>query len=253
MKNKPPKTVDIQRHLQAENYSIKIVRMCFSELADTFSGKKFTEQIHKSLGLSEYIYNFVLSSYFSLEDTQLAKENFFRFWLQGPTKYENLGEIYLRFYGALSMFWLQHDALITIYSKLGNRPEEMINAFKKTKIIRLRNIAGAHTTNLEIKGTKIKKAFIISRYSLQGDEIGILDESNSHTTFNLNACVMEFEEIFSKYLLDLALLITKKIKNKSSDNFDKFFEYAENTKLMMEEHIYFDLEHPEIVVKFKTV
>ena len=48
-----------------------------------------------------------LCGIFLLEDTSDATDNYNKFGLDGPTKYENIGEKYLRLYGILNAAYMQ--------------------------------------------------------------------------------------------------------------------------------------------------
>src|ERR1041384_7357077 len=49
-------------------------------------------------------------------DAALALRNFLRFSLDGPSRYEDVGERYLRLYGALSAAYVQQQAVLKLYS-----------------------------------------------------------------------------------------------------------------------------------------
>ena len=48
-------------------------------------------------------------------DAALALGSFLRFSLDGPTRYEDVGEKYLRLYGLLSATYVQQEAIIKLY------------------------------------------------------------------------------------------------------------------------------------------
>ncbi len=60
-------------------------------------------------------WNYILASEDILEDSNEAISNFLKFGLSGPTKYESLGEKYLRLYGVLNATYLQQQAMYNLY------------------------------------------------------------------------------------------------------------------------------------------
>ena len=47
-----------------------------------------------------------------LNDTELAKENFIKYGIGGPTKISDIGEQYLRLYGITNSIYLQKSAVL---------------------------------------------------------------------------------------------------------------------------------------------
>ncbi len=93
--------------------SRKVISKCFEAFVD------FNNDIVEFLGVSDIdSYHFIIDSYYLLEDTQLAKQNFTEFGTTGPTKYENLGEVYLRVYGVLNACYLQQQSIVEMCDKL---------------------------------------------------------------------------------------------------------------------------------------
>jgi hypothetical protein len=48
----------------------------------------------------------------------LGIENFLRFGIDGPTKYGDMGEKYIKLYGALNATYLQQQAAISLFKNL---------------------------------------------------------------------------------------------------------------------------------------
>ncbi len=82
-------------------------------------------------------WSFIWTSMDIVDDASLALESFLKFDLDGPTKYNDIGEKYLRLYGILSASYIQQQAIITLY-KLNNipHPREAIKKIKALKIKR---------------------------------------------------------------------------------------------------------------------
>jgi hypothetical protein len=56
-------------------------------------------------------WGFIVSSMNIIGDASLAINNFLEFWLDGPTKYEDVGEKYLRLYSVLNAIYIQGHAV----------------------------------------------------------------------------------------------------------------------------------------------
>ena len=65
---------------------------------------------------------FLCSSMDIIGDACLAIDNFIRFGLDGPTKYNEVGERYLRLYGLLSATYIQQQAVIKLYQLVNVPP-----------------------------------------------------------------------------------------------------------------------------------
>lgn len=81
-------------------------------------------------------------------------------------------------------------------------------------------------------------------------KINTLDDIDMATTYDLKECIEEFECVFSKYLINLATLLTKKLKEDSPKKYSKWYELARKTKLLAEGEIRFDFDRPDLVIEF---
>ena len=146
------------------NLYIKLSRKVISTCCERFID--FNKDIVDFLGVNDTnSYGFIIDSYYLLEDTQLAKQNFIEFGTTGPTKYRNFGEVYLRVYGVLNACYLQQQAIIEMLDKLNiplNKKE--LKNIKEFSLFELRNIFAAHTVNRGYK--RNKRSYILDRYGL---------------------------------------------------------------------------------------
>jgi hypothetical protein len=155
-------------------------------------------------------WNILCSAMDLLEDTESAKENYMKFGLDGPTKYDEIGEKYLRLYGLLNALYLQKDAVIALlkYCNLSNLKKEK-EEIENLKIIKLRHIAGSHTLNYKDYSNKKStntNAYFITRISLSGNFIEFrygneFEEINiKDSLYDFNKLVGEKIYIVVKYL-----------------------------------------------------
>ena len=96
-----------------------------------------------------------------IPDTNQAIQNFLRFGLDGPTKYDELGEKYLRLYGDLNATYIQQEALLKLY-KLANAPN-LKGTTAQTHSLRireLRNKFGAHTINFSKSKEEPEESYV---------------------------------------------------------------------------------------------
>lgn len=95
----------------------------------------------------------------TMEDTELIIENFLKYGFSGPTKYNDLGEKYLRIYGILSGVYNQGNSIIDLCrlfcekASIGNL-KDIKNKFKKLEIIETRNKLVAHSTSYKQNNNK---------------------------------------------------------------------------------------------------
>ncbi|MEM9391533.1 MAG: hypothetical protein AAGA02_13735 [Bacteroidota bacterium] len=92
------------------NYA-SLLRKIFRFLENRYQKKKVKNPRTESkvFGIDpNYTAETFLSGIFLLEDTSQAIDNYFEFGLEGPTKYKNFGERYLRLYGLLNSAYMQY-------------------------------------------------------------------------------------------------------------------------------------------------
>jgi len=174
-----------------------------------------------------------------IEDTEQAILSAFRYQLGDlNNKNSDYGETYLRLYGILNAVYLQMNAFKEI-ANLINYPErkEVMPQFEALRIYKLRNIAGAHTTDykyskqeiLELNGARKTTSFRIIQMHLDktGKNIQVLDENNVSLNFNLLSLLTEYESAATKLLIKLiihikeTLMFTKEDKTWMQERLDE--------------------------------
>jgi hypothetical protein len=100
-------------------------------------------------------------------DAALALNNFLRFSLNGPTRYEDLGERYLRLYGLLSATYLQQEAVLKLYKLMQcPNPCEVKAEIDKLEIRVLRHQVASHSVAYRENDPKKLQAFVPVRIGL---------------------------------------------------------------------------------------
>lgn len=134
---------------QWDNYEGQIFRVC-----------QFPSEAWKR-------WNFIIDSLYLLEDVQLAKANFGRFNLSGPTKYNDIGEQYLRLYGIYNACYLEKQAAFKIEKVLGLQINS--GTINRLQIFEFRKCFGSHTVN--VGHDELEHSYILDRSSLSNGTI----------------------------------------------------------------------------------
>lgn len=115
-------------------------------------------------------------------DAALALGSFLRFSLDGPTKYEDVGEKYLRLYGLLSAAYIQQEAVLKLY-KLMNcpKPKEVLAELNELEIRTLRHQAASHSVDCLPLGGGKAQAFVPVRIGLSGFSCMITEGRGNQT------------------------------------------------------------------------
>lgn len=101
-------------------------------------------------------------------DASLALESFLKFSLDGPTRYEDIGERYLRLYSLLSAAYVQQQAVLELYKLMKcPNPKNIKAEFEKLKIRTLRHQLASHSLNFRAEENRIQ-AFVPVRIGLEG-------------------------------------------------------------------------------------
>ena len=96
-----------------------------------------------------------------------AIRNFLKFGLDGPTRYEDIGERYLRLYGVLNATYIQQEAILNLY-KLMNVPK-WNNSKKDISLLKIREVrhkVGAHSNDYLNRSTDRLESFVPVRLCL---------------------------------------------------------------------------------------
>jgi len=133
--------------------------------------------IRKALKLSKNEdWSFLCSAMDIIGDACLAIDDFLRFSLDGPTKYDEIGERYLRLYGILTATYIQQEAVLKLY-QLVNVPPTLKDGkamIDQLEIRLLRHKLSSHSTNyLDKRGTI--ETFVPIRMNLRGFNCGYFD------------------------------------------------------------------------------
>jgi hypothetical protein len=187
----------------------------------------FRDDVKKFYGFEkEFGWNILQNAFYVIDDTELAKQSFKRFELQGPARHKDIGERYLRLYGILNAIYQQRLAiqnLLEIY-KIHNK-KEIIEKLASLELIQLRNKIGAHSTNfnqIQPDSEHIFDVYEISRPDLERGEIQLLRNQNHFENFKLNKMILSFDKEIENILSLMIGKVIKKIFNNQGKIYEEY-------------------------------
>lgn len=126
-------------------------------------------------------------------DAALALGNFLRFSLDGPARYEDVGERYLRLYGLLSAAYVQQQAVLKLYSLMNcPKPKEVQAEFNNLDIRVLRHQLASHSLDFLAPGESKTQAFVPVRIGLSGFACMVTENRGGTTrTVQLDLAITE--------------------------------------------------------------
>jgi len=128
-------------------------------------------------------WNYILASEDILEDSNTAISNFLKFGMSGPTKYNELGEKYLRLYGVLNASYLQQQAILNLYKFFQcSDTKKLRDQFNSLKIIELRHKLASHSANYNDQGSGDMHVFVPVRFELVDFEISYFNHLNNENS-----------------------------------------------------------------------
>lgn len=202
-----------------------------SNFANHWNGDKcktsFRDDVKKYYGFEkDFFWNIILNSYYIIDDTELAKESFRKFDLQGPSRHQDIGERYLRLYGFLNSIYQQKLAVENLMEAFKLKNKKMLSQkLAVNELLILRNKVAAHPSNYKItqKDSEHKfDVYEISRHHLQTNEIKLLRNQNNFEDYNLNDAIKDFDELIEEILFQLTGKIIKKLFNNQGKFYNQY-------------------------------
>lgn len=150
------------------------------------------ESPEKSLRLSSRDdWEFICVAMDVIGDAALAVSNFLRFSLNGPTRYDDVGERYLRLYGLLSATYLQQEAALKLYMLMNcPNPRNIKARFNGLEIRTLRHQLASHSVDYLPPAGGKPQSFVPVRIGLNGFSCMVTSGRGSETrTLELDKAV----------------------------------------------------------------
>ncbi len=154
---------------------------------------------------SQKDWNFLCSSMDLIGDTTLAIDNFFQFGVDGPTKYNDFGEKYLRLYGVLNSIYIQQEAVYRI-CKIANLPTQSKHrkSLESLEIRDVRHKLGAHSVDYVDKNSDEIHSFVPVRIELGGLSVSYVNNDDlSMHSINLGKALEEHLDLMMDMLHDV--------------------------------------------------
>src|SRR3990167_9402148 len=118
---------------------------------------------------SENDWGFICVAMDIVGDTSLALHNFEKFSLDGPTKYESVGEKYLRLYGVLSAAYIQQQAVLKLYALMScSDPKREKKKFESLQVRVMRHKLASHGLDYLDASSTSQSAYVPVRMDLGG-------------------------------------------------------------------------------------
>jgi len=143
-------------------------------------------------------------------DASLALDHFLRFSLDGPTRYDEVGERYLRLYGVLSAAYLQQEAVLKLYKLMNCTAPGTVQAeFSALEIRTVRHQLASHSLDfMSVKGSLTQKgspvqAFVPIRVGLSGYTCAITENRGDRSR------TVDMKEAVNKHCLALISVLDR--------------------------------------------
>lgn len=160
-----------------------------------------------------------------IDDGSAAIGHVQKFGLCGPTKYDDLGEKYLRLYGVLSATYIQQQSIGAIY-RIMNVPhlKELQKKFKALEIRDLRHKLSSHGTDYLDHATRTKQAFVPLRFDLGNMRVTYVNHtsSSSHHQVDISSAIDAHVGLMTDTLdaiIEKSIKTIFKANNKAKDEF----------------------------------
>lgn len=132
----------------------------------TWSGPQSVRELLRLNKDSDW--RFICAAMDIIGDSASAVDNFLRFGINGPTRYDDSGEKYLRLYGLLSATYLQQESVLELYRLMNvPNPKEARAKVVDLKIRQVRNKLASHSVNHLNEDTGEMEAFAPVRITLE--------------------------------------------------------------------------------------
>lgn len=150
------------------------------------------ESPEKALRLNSHAdWEFICVAMDVIGDAALALDHFLRFSLDGSSRYEDVGERYLRLYGLLSATYLQQEAVLKLYSLINcPSPSDVKAELNNLEIRTLRHQVASHSVDYLPPSRGKTQAFVPVRIGLSGFSCMVTEgRGNSTRTIQLDDAI----------------------------------------------------------------
>lgn len=189
-------------------------------------------------------WNYILASEDILEDSNAAISNFLKFGISGPTKYDELGEKYLRLYGVLNAVYLQQQAILNLHKFFQcPDPNKLRTQFSSLQVIELRHKLASHSANYSDQNSGDMHVFVPVRIELADFELSYFNHhTDDYVKADLKMAIKEHLELMCQtYIKIVEKSVSTTYKSnpekitKIMNKLDPFVKMIEGCTLMKNE------------------
>lgn len=218
-----------------------LIRDLTNEIAQSVNGKPFKDTVVKRLKFSKATdWNVLCSLMDVLGDTELAKENFLKYDLSGPTKNLDFGEQYLRLYGIVNAIYLQKSAIVSFIELVKlNDKKKIVTKIDNLKILELRHVVGAHTIDFMDNGEK--NPHQLQRSLIRDRNLRTLDSKGNFKDYNLKDLLTEYNKLAEELLIQAVEKFIGTVLNGNKKKFTEYNERLDALKAQKKGHLIFYL------------
>lgn len=147
-------------------------------------------------------WNFICVAMDVIGDAALALEDFLRFGLDGPSRYESVGERYLRLYGLLSATYLQQEAVLKLYRLMNcPKPDAAKVDVNRLAVRTLRHQIASHSVDYRRPEGGRNQAFVPVRIGLHCFSCDVTENRGDAThTIKLDEAVSDHCKLLASIL-----------------------------------------------------
>lgn len=176
---------------------------------------------------------FICSSMDIVNDSLLGIENFIRFGMDGPTRYDDLGEKYIRLYGALNATYIQQQAILNLH-RISNTPDLTL-AERKVNALSIRDARhklGAHSVDYENRQTSKIESFVPVRLTLGGMRCEYFNNNTlSSSSIDLSAALLEHLSLMNDMYCSIYEKFAKTIYKSNNEKYEKLIDELSTGKV----------------------
>jgi hypothetical protein len=189
-----------------------------------------------------------------VDDASSAIIHVQKFGLGGPTKYDDMGERYLRLYGLLSATYIQQQSILTIY-RIMNVPnvKVAVRRFEALDIRSLRHKLSSHGTDYENRTTGKKEAYVPLRFDLGNTNVTYVNHTSSsqHHKVDLTNAIQRHIELIVEILDAIVEKSVGTIFKANKNKKDEFSDRLSDLRVEKDGGMVFKSEGgPKLIVTF---
>ncbi len=195
---------------------------------DAKDGEEFSDFVKRVLKLNKpQDWNFICSAMDLLDDTTGAISHFLRFGLDGATRYDELGEKYLRLYGVLNSTYIQQEAVYVICKGCQLLNQRCFREKIESLDIRdARHRLGAHSVDYMEKESNEILSFVPIQMSLGGYHCEYINNNDlSGGEINLKAALYQHLDLMIDIMISVIEKMNKTLYKTNKEKMDQVSEH----------------------------